>query len=102
MTVTRENDGYPDGFSLSAKIVKTNNEAETIATLDLEEEYFIWNIPIVDHDNTTINKNGQKGAIVELFGWTYEDIIEESDFLRFAGYLGNKKTPPNEYVFTNN
>ena len=84
-TVTRDNDGYPDGFSLLVKIVKTNNEAETIATLDLEEEYFLWNISIVNHDNTTINKNGQKGSIVELFGSPYEDIIEECDFLKLPG-----------------
>ena len=85
-TVTKENDGYPDGFPLSVKIVKTDNEENTVAYLELEEEYFIWNVPLVDHDNTTINNNGQKGAIVELFGWPYEDIIEESDFLNLAGY----------------
>ena len=43
-----------------------------------------------EHDNTTINNNGQKGAIAGLFGWPYEDIVEESDFLKLEGYLGVK------------
>ena len=36
---------------------------------------------------------------MELFGWPYDDITEECDFLREAGYLGVKITPPNEHLF---
>ena len=100
--VTKENDGYPDGLKISVRIVKKNNPEEEIAKLDLEEEYFIWNVPKIDNDDESYNLNGQKGAIVELFGWPYEDIIEEADFLKLTGYLGVKIAPPNEHVITEN
>ena len=100
--VTKENDGYPDGLKISVKIVEKNNENNIIATLNLEDEYFIWNVPKIDNDDESYNLHGQKGAIVELFGWPYEDIIEETDFLKLTGYLGVKITPPNEHVMTKN
>ena len=43
-------------------------------------------------------KNGQKGAIVELFGWPYDDIKEECDFISHAGYLGLKVFCPTEHM----
>ena len=100
-TVTKENDTYPNGLSLSARIVNKGTN-DTFAQLELEEEYFVWNVPKYHFDNETLREKGQKGAIVELFGWPYEDIIEESDFLNLAGYLGVKISPPNEYVLTDN
>jgi hypothetical protein len=40
-------------------------------------------------------EGGQKGAIVELFGWPYRDIEQEcATFLGKAGYLGVKIAPP--------
>ena len=99
--ITKENDTYPNGLSISARIVLINTNT-TFASLILEEEYFIWNVPELYYDNEIIREKGQKGAIVELFGWPYQDIIEESDFLNLAGYLGVKITPPNEYVLTEN
>ena len=33
-------------------------------------------------------ENDQKGSIVEMFGWPYNDIAEECDFLAKAGYMG--------------
>ena len=91
-----ETDKYPDGISISAKIVQKDNN-ETFAKLELEKEYLLWdNIEIIQ--NETIYQNGQKGSIVELFGWPYEDIYEECDFLKVAGYLGVKISPPNEYL----
>lgn len=86
---------YPKGLSISAQIIDniTNN---TIAKLELENEYFIW-----DNKRIESNKkyeNGQKGVIVELFGWSYDDIGEECEFLQNAGYLGVKITPPNECI----
>ena len=87
---------YPDGFKVSARIDKNNGE--NFAILELEDEYFLWdNPPIIQ--NETIYEKGQKGAIVELFGWPYDDISEECDFLRVAGYLGVKISPPNEHLF---
>ena len=99
--ITKENDTYPNGLSISARIVLINTNT-TFASLILEEEYFIWNVPELYYDNEIIREKGQKGAIVELFGWPYQDIIEESDFLNLAGYLGVKITPPNEYVLREN
>ena len=86
---------FPYGFNMSAKIVING---ETKYQLKLEEEYFLWDLPEIVQDNT-IYENGQKGSIVELFGWPYDDITEECDFLREAGYLGVKITPPNEHLF---
>ena len=97
--ISKEDNPYQNGISVSARIVKKGSN-ETLYELKLEKEYFIWNVPEVDHDNATLNENAQKGAIVELFGWPYEDIIEESDFLKLAGYLGVKIIPPNEHVMT--
>jgi alpha-amylase len=37
-------------------------------------------------------RNGQKGAIVELFGWPYGDIAQECTKLAAYGYLGFKVT----------
>ena len=64
---------YPDGMPISAKII--DMQGNQLAKLELEDEYFIW-------DNPTVNQgaeyeNGQKGAIVEMFGWPYDDIAEE-------------------------
>ena len=86
---------FPYGFNMSAKIVING---ETKYQLKLEEEYFLWDSPHITQ-NETIYEYGQKGSIVELFGWPYDDIAEECDFLREAGYLGVKITPPNEHLF---
>ena len=89
---------YQNGLSLSARIIDTNNNE--IAKLELEKVYFIW-------DNIKLKKNrkfenGQKGVIVELFGWPYDDIAEECEFLHSSGYLGVKILPPNEAILTYN
>ena len=95
-----ETDKYPHGISISAKIIQIDNN-EIFAKLELEKEYLLWdNIEIIK--NETIYQNGQKGSIVELFGWPYEDIYEECDFLKVAGYLGVKISPPNEYILADN
>ena len=96
ITITSEN-SYPSGMPISARIIDKDG-SYTIAKLDLEEEYFMW-------DNPTVNQgpqyeNGQKGAIVELFGWPYEDIAEECEFLGNAGYMAVKIFPPSESILT--
>ena len=88
---------YPNGFPISAKLLDINSE-NIIAKLELENEYFLW-------DNVKVNQNmkyenGQKGVIVELFGWPYDDIAEECEFLSVAGYMGVKIFPPNEAILT--
>ena len=87
---------FPDGMIISARIID-NNENE-IAKLELEEEYFLWDNPIVEQGPEY--ENGQKGAVVEMFGWPYEDIAEECEFLGKAGYLAVKVFPPQEAILT--
>ena len=94
--VLTSKNSYPNGLSISARII--NNYNEEIAKLEIENEYFIW-------DNIKINQNekyenGQKGIIVELFGWPYDDISQECEFLNNVGYMGVKITPPNEAILT--
>lgn len=68
--------------------------------LTLETLYFLW-------ENSAINavtsfNNGQKGAIVELFGWPYADVAKECSFLGKAGYMGVKIWPPTESIWGSN
>ena len=90
-------DSYPNGLSPSCRVVnkRTGNE---VANLQLQNIYFIWdNIEV----NTPIEyKNGQRGAIVELFGWSMEDVGEECEFLGIAGYLGVKIFSPYESLLS--
>ena len=97
ITLYAEKDSYPKGMSISAIIIdiKTQNE---IVRLDLEEEYFIWDNPEVSQSEEY--ENGLRGSIVELFGWPYEDIAEECEFLGNAGYMGVKVYSPNEHILT--
>ena len=96
-TITLHSDNkYPDGMHISARIIDMTGFE--LATLELEDEYFMW-------DNPQVNQgwqyeNGQKGAIVEFFGWPYDDITEECEFLGTAGYMAVKVFPPNEHIFT--
>ena len=94
-TLTKE-ESYPNGLSLSVKIIDNHNKQ--LAKLEFENEYFLWDNINIKEDN--IYENGQKGVIVELFGWPYDDIQEECEFLGNAGYLGVKISPPNEHILT--
>ena len=91
---------YTEGVQTSVSILKKHDKSE-VAKVEFEKLYFIWNVPEMKYDKE-FNEKGQVGVIVELFGWPYEDIIEESDFIKLAGYLGVKITPPNEHVMTEN
>ena len=95
ITLTSDNK-YPDGMPISARVV--DNNGNQLAKLVLEDEYFMW-------DNPTVNQgpqyeNGQKGAIVELFGWPFDDIAEECEFLGNAGYMAVKVFPASESILT--
>lgn len=65
--------------------------------INLEDVDLYWNAPKITND--PFNK-GQRGGIVELFGWPYEDVEKECEFLSKAGYMGVKVFPPNEHVMT--
>ena len=86
---------YPEGMPISAKIIDIKSGID-IVKLELEDEYFIWDNPIIEQSQEY--ENGQKGAIVELFGWPYEDIAEECEFLSHSGYMGLKIYSPNEHL----
>ena len=95
ITLTSD-DSYPDGMPISARIV--DNDGKEIAKLELEDEYFMWDNPKVNQGPEY--ENGQKGAIVELFGWPYDDIAQECEFLGNAGYMAVKVFPCQEAILT--
>ena len=37
--------------------------------------------------------NGQKGGIVEMFGWPHEDVAQECEALGKMGWMGVKLFP---------
>ncbi len=86
---------YKEGLNMAAKVYVNG---EVIAKLDLEEEYFMWDAPAVNQGAQY--EGGQKGAIVEFFGWPYEDIAEECEFLGKAGYMAAKVFPSQESILT--
>ncbi|POM59255.1 Alpha-amylase, partial [Phytophthora palmivora] len=80
-------------------IVATCTDGNESWKLELDPVNFIWQNNAVNQPSGM--KGGQKGAIVDLFGWPYDDIAQEcSDFLGKAGYMGVKINPPQESVLT--
>ncbi len=64
----------------------------------MEPVHLWWsNLPIVQGPQYL---SGQKGAIVELFGWPYADVAKECVMLSKAGYMGVKVYPPNESILS--
>ena len=95
-TVTpSQTQSYKDGFPISCRVLVNGQEK---AKLVLEDEYFLWDNPTVNQGSQY--ERGQKGAIVELFGWPYNDIAEECDFLGTAGYMAVKVFPVGEHILT--
>ena len=74
----------------------TGNDGSKI-TLDPID--FHWNAPDILPRNGDY-RNGQKGGIVEFFGWPHNDIEQECQFLADNGYLGAKVFPPQEQVMS--
>jgi alpha-amylase len=58
----------------------------------------MWNNPEVP--SRAVFNDGQRGAIVELFGWPYKDIAMECVALGKMGYMAVKVFPPQESVFS--
>lgn len=67
--------------------------------LELDEIDFMWNAAPIPSRKGDF-RNGQKGAIVELFGWPDEDIAQECKFIADAGYLGVKLFPHQEQLMS--
>ena len=95
ITITSDQ-SYPDGMKISAKVVDMSGKE--LAKLELEDEYFMWDNPTVNQGSQY--EGGQKGAIVELFGWPYDDIAEECEFIGKAGYMAVKVFPASEHILT--
>ena len=91
ITLNARDDSYPNGLSASCRIInmKTGNE---VVSLKLQDLYLIWDN--VEVETPEVYKDGQRGSIVELFGWSMEDVGEECEFLGIAGYLGVKIFSP--------
>jgi alpha-amylase len=67
--------------------------------VELDPVDFVWNAaPLAARDGDF--RGGQKGAIVELFGWPHADVEKECPTLAKLGYLGVKVFPPNEHVMS--
>ena len=80
------------------KILKIQVSDGNDNKITLEEVDFLWNAPKIDQAD--VYENGQKGGIVELFGWPYEDVEKECPHLAKAGWMGVKVFPPSEQVMT--
>jgi hypothetical protein len=69
------------------------------STLKLPAIDFIWNAkPLTNRSGDY--RNGQKGAVAEMFGWAHQDVKEECEFLSKAGYLGVKVFPVHEQLMS--
>ena len=80
------------------KVLKIKIKAETGEVLELEDVDFYWNIEPLGE--TLFDTKGQKGAIVEMYGWSDKDIEKECKFLGEQGYLGVKVFPHHEQVMS--
>lgn len=55
------------------------HDGQTNYTIDLEAVNFVWQGAKINQ--SSVYKNGQKGAIVEMFGWPHNDVKEECQYL---------------------
>jgi alpha-amylase len=78
-----------------AVAVKASDGSE----IQLEEVDFHWNTPAVKEREGDY-RGGQKGAVVEMFGWPHADIEQECKALATMGYLGVKVFPIHEQVMS--
>jgi alpha-amylase len=77
--------------ALSIVVQATDSNGETF-TQTLESLNFIWQAEKVNV--SAAYKDGQKGGIVEMFGWPYADIKAECESLGKMGWMGVKVFPP--------
>jgi len=99
--VSQSSANYAATSSLATdlNIVVTCTSGSNTWTLSLDPVNFVWQNTAVPTASGL--EGGQKGAIVDMFGWPYADIESEcKDFLGKAGYLGVKINPPQEAVLT--
>ena len=51
-------------------------------------------------NQSDVYQNGQKGGIVEMFGWPHADVKAECEYLAKAGWMGVRIFPAMESVFS--
>jgi len=83
--------------SLQVKVRGTDVNQDTW-DITLESLNFVWQAASVPQGAQY--KGGQKGAILEMFGWPYADIKAECEALGKMGWMGVKVFPPQESVFS--
>ena len=66
--------------------------------INLEPLDFVWSVPKANLPSNY--ENGQKGGIIEMFGWPFEDIAKECEFIGKAGWLAVKVYPPQDGVLS--
>ena len=64
----------------------------------LEALNFFWQGNTVNQSE--VYQSGQKGAIVEMFGWPHDDVREECEYLAKQGWMGVKVFPVSESAFS--
>lgn len=79
---------------LNVKVVAASGEQLVLDPID-----FMWNNEPVKFRNGDY-RAGQKGAIVEMFGWPDADVAEECAHIGEAGYLGVKLFPHQEQIMS--
>ncbi|ELP93157.1 alpha-amylase, putative [Entamoeba invadens IP1] len=82
---------------LKIKVIVHMDNGET-EYINLEPLDFVWSIPAANLPSNY--QKGQKGGIVEMFGWPFEDIGKECEFMGKAGWLGVKVYPPQDGVLS--
>ncbi|KAJ5072266.1 alpha-amylase [Anaeramoeba ignava] len=106
VTLTYEFDGQTQSSSQKS-FDSSFNKPLTLAIygadgskLKLDPVDFMWNThtPIV-HESGDY-RNGQKGSIIDLFGWPDEDIAQECESIGKMGYLGVKLFPHQEQLMS--
>lgn len=71
------------------------------AEIELDPIDFVWNAPHVSPKVSTGDyRNGQKGAIVEMFMWPHADVEKECAMLASMGYMGVKLFPTQEQIMS--
>jgi len=80
--------------SVSVAVVGSDGTKIQLDPLD-----FVWTAASLK-ERSGDYRDGQKGAIVEFFGWPDKDIEKECSFLADAGYLGAKLFPHHEQVMS--
>jgi len=78
--------------------VKATDKDGKDYSISLEPLNFVWQAPAVNQSDAY--QKGQKGAIVEMFGWPHDDVKAECEMLAKAGYMGVKVFPAMESVFS--